>query len=199
MSDGVSASFDYTEFQKALGQYLAATEKSTTEMVNKKAGDVCLFAARATKSTTVPAKPSKKRMKMYHAIATGNTKFGKSTSGSAVKGKGNAAIAAKILNKRRAASSYSKAIFVKMAGDLGKLIRSKKSTADMTYAKGTPAKKSVKPVAKLKAEGLEDSHLSDILNSSMQAGIDGAVRDMRVYFDRKQAAVAKRFSGRKRR
>jgi hypothetical protein len=132
---------------------------------------------------------------LFNAIATGNTKFGASRFGVAVKRKGNAKIAKKIRSKRLKANNYSKSLFLKLAAGVGKKVRMLRRPKN---AEGKKAVKSKIPTAYFEITGVDQEHADKVLTPALEKGIAATVKDMRVYIERKLAKIAKAKSGRRR-
>jgi len=190
---------DLTEFNAAMRNYVKETKMTVAEAVDKKAIDLAFKAnqesKRADKGTIQP-----KGSQLYHVLAaTGATRHGKS-----VKGKGNKKIADKIASGRTSAVNYNKAIWLKLAADLGAAVkRLAKRSAKMDHVTGTKSKKggvTDKPFALLEIGGLkgvEAKNMREQLEPALKRAMTTVIKDMRVYIERKIAERAKKYSGRK--
>jgi len=209
-NDSVRIRVDTGELERSLRDYMAYTSKTLPEAVNKIAIDVAFQAEKVvTRSafktvsweklayvgTTTTTTVNKA---LFHALATGKTRFGKTRFGAAVKGQGNEEIAKKIFESRGRAVNYSRAIFIKLAEDLGKVLRRSVGRGLPRNASATKARKSIRPQASLNVDGVEKRHADDVLQPAMQRGIDAAAKDKREYITRKIAEGARRHSGRRR-
>jgi hypothetical protein len=191
--DSVRIKVDTGELQRALRDYMAHTSKTLPEAVNKIAIDVAFQANRAAKRATPNnIKRADANGKLFHSLAaTGATKFGK-----AVRGQGNAEIAQKIFDARVRAINYSKAIFLKLAKDLGGNMRSAIGRSLPSGPTATRARNSIRPQAVLDIVGIQDKHAANIIQPAMQGGINAVAKDKREYINRKIAEGARRHSGR---
>jgi hypothetical protein len=194
MADNVRLQVDLREFQKAMREYIVLSEKTVADAVNDKAGDVAFKSIKYLppfdKGTVPPYESG-----LFNAIATGNTKFGASRFGVAVKRKGNAKIAKKIRSKRLKANNYSKSLFLKLAAGVGKKVRMLRRPKN---AEGRKAVKSKIPTAYFEITGVDQEHADKVLTPALEKGIAATVKDMRVYIERKLAKIAKAKSGRRR-
>jgi hypothetical protein len=203
--DKIEVSVEAREFQKALVDYLIASKKDVGFALNKKGGDVAFSASKqmpeaievqATINTDYPQGEP-----LWHAIATGKTRFGVTKFGAAVKGKGNKKIADKIFNSRSRRAGFSRSIFLKIARDFGKKVKKLKSDK----VKNTKVK--------LAGTNGDDDFMAavfEILGVDGQRGFDSrldrAIRwglreqaaDMQKYINDKIAKRAKAHSGRRR-
>jgi predicted HNH restriction endonuclease len=133
-----------------------------------------------------------KNGKLFYALAAS----GKSKFGQVVKGEGIKAAAEKILNARLSARYYSKALFLKMAQDLGKTLRTVKKALP-SNAKGKKAKEALICYAELTIEGIEKEHADKIIGPAFQKGINAAAKAKRDRIAKKLAEGARKHSGRR--
>lgn len=182
MADGARITFQDEEFTRVFREYSKATSKTLEGAINAKAKDVCFRAANAanTKTSTFPDRYPKESP-LWHALAaTGATKFGQ-----AVKGQGNKKLARTIYNSRLRAKGYSRAIWRKIASDFGGALSGKASKID--HARGIKAKDSFKPEAQLIVDGLEQSHVDDVMQPAIDAALKYVAADMRLYLAKKMS------------
>ena len=192
MSDGVTLTFENKEFTRAIQQYEEASGKELAQILDDKGKDVCFFSAREIESGD-PSREHPKGSIIYHALASsGGTRFG-----TAVKGQGNKKLADKIYNRRRRSKGYSRAIFVKMAGDLGARLTVK--AGKIRYAGADKAKPGIKPFVLLRVDGLEKTHVENVLQPAIDRALPKVAADMNKYTQRKLSAIAKKHSGKGRR
>jgi len=193
--DSVRIRVDTGELERALRDYMAYTSKTLPEAVNKIAIDVAFQANRAAKKATPKnIKRADANGRLFHSLAaTGATKFG-----TAVRGQGNAKIAQKIFDARVRAVNYSKAIFLKLAKDLGGNMRSALGRSLPSGPTATKARNSIRPQAVLDIVGIQEKHAASIIQPAMQKGINAVANDKREYINRKIAEGARRHSGRRR-
>lgn len=183
--DRIELRIDDKEFMRALRDIIEMSSKEMPEVINRTAIDVCFQANKNTKRADKGSIDALKGTKLVHALAT---------RAGAVKGQGNKRKANRIVSARKAAVGYGKAIWLKMASDLGKKLRAR---ASIKHATGTKAEPGVKPTAKLAVDGLQ----GDLVNNIMQDALDRAVRakaaDMRKSVNDRLAKIAARKSGRR--
>lgn len=181
MSEGVAIEFNDPEFVRILRDYTKVTSKTTSEAINKKAISVAFRASRKIKKgRPLRAKKVREDSALWHALAaTGMNQ----NLGVAVKGKGNAAKAARIRGRRESARGYSKAIALKMAKELGGAVRTQIKNIDHAGAK--KARPGFSPTALLYVDGLERKHLKDFIQPGFDRAIDEEKRDMARYIARK--------------
>ena len=185
------------EFRRALKQYQQASNKTFSEVINKKAKDVALrsvqFTPKARLNKIRKYEPNGRSYarKILHARATMGTRLGK-----AKKGEGNKPLAEKLYKSRLQSRGYIAAGWIKAARDLGappprgiaKLQKGGRANKGKAI-KATPAKL-----------------FCDIFNMSIGAetvgleplkrALDFVRKDMQKYIDRKMAPVAKKYSAR---
>jgi len=196
MADKVTVKADATELTKALAEYMQHTSKDLPEAINRTAIDVAFKANRAAKKASKGGITSlaKRSPKLFHALAT----IGANKYGPKPKGSGNKAMAEKIVSNRLAAIGYSKAIFLKMAQDLGKKISASLGRGLPGNSRGRKAKAGgFRTEATLEIEGVQQSHADDILSPAMKKGLAAATADKRKYIAKKIAERAEKNSGRK--
>lgn len=188
----VHLDWDMKEFSEALKLYEKATQKEMSEIINVKAQRICMGAAQ-----DIPKAKARedKKSGLWNALATGKTKKGPTKFGVAVKGKGNKAIAAAIYGGRGKSYGYSKALWYKLAGDLGKTLRSK---FKIKHAKGEQAKTGMKPTARMEILGLEQDQIDKFMQPALEKAIKKEAASMVEYANAKLAKVAAQRSGRKR-
>jgi hypothetical protein len=200
MAAPISIKVDLREFNKALKEYVAESKMEIADAINKKAGDIAFRAAVNTpvaKGITVKDVGIPKGHPFWHAIATGKTKFGVSKKGAAVKGKGNKKIANAIFASRKRHISYSRALFLHIAAELGQKVKSIRKSSKIENAGGLKADRkglTDKPRATLKIIGVESSH-APILQDALNDGIAWVIKDMAGYVGNKIAKRAKAKSG----
>lgn len=191
------------DFIRALQQYTDLSSQNLTDAINKKAKDLCFEAAKVMPRGE-PYKDNPKGAKIYHVLAAGGnrakngqsleTRFGKHP-----KGKGNKKIANKIATARNTAKNYSRAICLKMAADLGAtLTRFVNKAGKIKHARGKAAKKGIKIAAYLDVDGLEKSHVQDVIQPAFNKAAKKVEKDMQKHINRKLREAAKKHSGRKR-
>lgn len=200
--DKILVDVDLKEFSDAMREYLKYTSLDVADAVNKKAGDVA-FSAGA--SSHVSAKKPERKLnkigaesKLWHALATGKTKFGPTKKGVAVRGKGNAAVAQAIWESRRRHIHYSKSLFLHLAKKFGKAVKSiREKDVDNISATPAPKKVSERPEAVFEILGVEPDH-KPLLDAAIKKGLQAQVKDMKKYIERKISERARKHSGRKR-
>lgn len=199
--DAVKLTLEDEEFTRAFRQYVELSSKTLAQSVNDKAKDLCFAAAREIASGD-PAREHPKGAKIYHILAAGGNsrKNGQSLEtrfGKAVKGKGNKKLADKIYNRRIRSRGYSRAICVKMAGDLGARLTIK--AGKIKHASGVKARwHQIKPAAFLNVKGLEKSHVEDVIQPAFERALRRVANDMQKYINKKLREAARKHSGRKR-
>lgn len=191
-------------FVRALQQYTDLTSENTVDAINKKAKDLCFEAAKQM-PVGKPYKDNPKGSKIYHVLAAGGnrakngqsleTRFGKHP-----KGKGNKKMANKIAVSRNTASNYSKAICLKMASDIGGYLKRRiiKKSGTIKHARGKRATKGMKIKATLDVEGLEKSHVDEVIQPAFNRAAKATTKDIQKYIDRKMKEAAKKHSGKRR-
>lgn len=199
--DKILVNVDLLEFQAALDEYVKESRLDVADAVNKKAGDVAFKAAtaRQVNGNRPKGKLNKlgKESKLWHALATGKTKFGVSKKGAAVKNQGNAAVAQAIWESRLRHIHYSKSLFLRLAQKFGKKVKALRASNTVENVAAKPATKGMfdKPEAILEILGVDADH-ETILDEAMLHGLRGQTADMRKYLDDKIAKRAKAHSGR---
>ena len=206
----VAMNLDVRQFNLALKQYVEHSRLSVSQAVTKQAIN---FAFRGNKRTQTANKGKFPDLSsgLFNAIAavnSGSGTFGETASlaqkkhlgGNIGKGRGKAKAAKKLRSRRTGAANYSKALWLKLAVQLGATsIRTVKvkqiKNADAEKAKGT--RFSDKPKATLHVWGIEEDHLRDVMEPAAQAALGDTVQDMRVYIRRQMAKLAQKHSGRK--
>jgi hypothetical protein len=181
--DKVTLRIDDAEFMAALDEYVRESSRELPAVIDGVARDLCFASVKATKKAS-PAKIEKLRgSRLVHALATmrGNPK-----------GSGNQAKADEIVNRRKSAVAYSKAIYLKIAGDLGAKLTSPKR---IDHAKGTRANVGYKPTAYLEVTGLESGHVADIMQPALDKSVPAVARKMRAHVEGKLAAIARKKTG----
>ena len=198
--DSVDITLDTREFEAALREYMRFTSKTLPEAINRTAVDAAFKANQATRRSKLKKQPwsklSKRQKNLFHALATGSTRLGKTRFGTATKGQGNDELAQKIYGARTRAVNYSRAIFLKLAKDVGGSVRTKLGRDLPGNATAKKAKESLKPEAVFTIKGVDAKHAREIIQPAMQAGLDRAAQDKRDYIAKKMAAEAKKRSGR---
>lgn len=130
-------------------------------------------------------------------------------AGPFVRGNSNAKAAAAISQLRFRASRYSQALWYKLVDQLREQTAQaqggkkgpakKKKIKNVTANAATETKTFDKPRAILKIEGVEQDHVTEILQRAADAGMRETIADMREYISRKLSGVAEAHSGRKKR
>jgi hypothetical protein len=213
-----TATSNAAAFQKMLADYVTVSSMDLAEATNKKAGDVALFAARYTKAAKVGDIPGYKTG-LYNALMAarpgiGSQKFQEAAAkaqkiggGRKVKGQQNKAGAQSVLNRRKGATNYSKALWIMLAKELGKEGKGAKKAIGISkglnkkYAEAVAAKKaSVNGVttATLLIKGAEDDHIRNILEPSLDPAMAAAARDMAPYVAKKMRERLKQVRKRRR-
>lgn len=198
--DKIQVDMDLKEFSDAMREYLKYSSLDVADAINKKAGDVAFSANKAPSVNS--KKPERKLNKigqesrLWHALATGKTRFGATKKGTAVRGKGNADVAQAIWESRIRHISYSKSLFLHLAKKFGKQVTAVRSKGtDNARATPAPKKVSERPEAILEILGVEKAH-EPLLQAAIQRGIKAQVKDMQKYINDKIAKRAKAHSGR---
>lgn len=213
---------DLREFTQALQLYVEESRLEVADAVNKKAGDVAIMAAKRAKKAQKGAFPPLSSG-IYNALAAADSnKYGgsfgdgafvaqeklkKRFGGRVVKGQGNAKAAKYLYNRRAGAIGYSKSIFLRLATQIGKAVRGvkvgkrvgalKSKHGEITQAKPAELTKwNDKPFATLEIFGIDKDHAKQEIEPALQGGVDDAVKDMRVYLNKKMRERARARSGR---
>ena len=202
---------DMTEFVETLREYVEANKRESSDLITAKAIEVAFYAAKEVKVAKASditalgaphkprqpgskAKPRAKTNRLFHALASEGGKLGKAT-----RGQGNYDLAVKIYNSRKRATSYSKALFLKLANQLkGKIYEFTKNP----YAKGRASIDGVKskkstPItleAELYIPGLDSEHYAGEMKPALQRGINNSAKNMQEYLARKLQKVADKYS-----
>jgi hypothetical protein len=200
MADKVKVRVNTSELIGALKAYQKHSSRSMPQIINGTAIDVAFKANRAAKKASVSKIPkykegdqSAKSTRLYHALAT----IGKNKFGPKPKGSGNKNTAETLAKRRYSAISYSKAIFLKLAQDLGKKLRVGIGSRGLPdNAKARKAKESPVCFADLTIVGIEKSHADKIIQPALQKGIAAAAKAKRDRIAKKLAEGAKKHSGR---
>ena len=155
MADGVEFEMDPRELAEALTWVEKNSKKDALEVVNDAAKVACIggratdggklkgalqltkTASKASIGKWDPEKETrgaltKKRARLFHALANEGTKHGK-----AKRGQGNADAAKKIYNSRQRARGYGKGIWLKIARDLGARVGNAAETGIATGKQAT--------------------------------------------------------------
>ena len=111
------------------------------------------------------------------------------------KGRGNKASADKIVNARKSASGYSKAIWLQIAKDLGAKLR---AGVKIKHAEGIRAKEGLKPTTILEVLGLEQAHIDKVMQSGLNKAVPIIAQKMRKRVESKLAQIAAKKSGTRR-
>ena len=168
----VTLSWDMKEFSDALKLYEKATQKEMSEVINQKAQRICMGAA----SQIPKARARADRFSgLWNALATGKTRKGINKLGVAVKGKGNQKVAMLIYNSRGRAYGYGKALWYKLAQDLGKSLRSKFT---IKHADGEKAVPGIKPTARMEIIGLEQDHIDRFMQPALEKAMSIEAKSM---------------------
>lgn len=208
MAKSVDVRVDLRQFTKALQQYEQESSRDIATIVKGAAIDVAFKANQATpraaKGEIPPASSP-----LYYALASANPvsnggAFGRAAEaaqrrikGRFVKGSGELKKAARLIrSKRSSAVSYSKALFLKLAAQIGGKVRVAKSS-DIGNAKATETKSKLRPAVTFKIEGIEQEHAKQIIQPALQKGINAVAVKFRDRLASKLAVNAKRHSGKK--
>ena len=180
------------EFSEALILYQKATQKEMSVIINDKTKSICFEAAREIpKAAERPEKGSK----LWYALATGKTKKGVDKKhGSAVKGQKIKKIANAIYSSRGKSYGYGKALFYKLATDLG---AASKKKFNIKHAHGEKAKPGMVPTARLEIIGLEQEHIDKFIQPAVNSAMKKVRDDMVDHANKKLAKIAAQRSGRK--
>jgi hypothetical protein len=194
MADKIKVTVNTSELVRAIRDYEKYSSRSMPEIINGTAVDVAFKANQSVKSAKVGAiKKADQDGKLWHALAaSGASRFGKT-----VKGQGNKEAAQRILSARNSARGYSKALFLKMAQDLGKTIKSALGRGLPGNSAAKKAKEALICYAELTVEGIEKSHADTVIGPAMQAGVDKAAKAKRDRISKKLSDAAKKHSGRR--
>lgn len=195
MADKVRVRVDTSELVAALKAYEKHSSRSMPAIINGTAIDVAFKANRAAKKARGEDMMHHQNYinKMFHALATmGNNKFGPTP-----KGKGNQRIAERIAKDRYDAIGYTKALFLKLAKDLGKNLRASVGRTLPSNADGQKAKEAFVCFAILTINGIEKRHADEQVQPALQKGVDLAAKAKRDRIAKKLAEGARKYSGRK--
>lgn len=184
--DNVALKVDSAEFMAALNDIVKMSSRELPEVIDGVGRDLCFAAQGKTKKAPVAKIEKLRGSKLAHALAT---KRGKK------KGRGNKAEADKIINARKSATGYSKAIWLQMAKDLGAKLR---ANVSIKHAKGIKAKQGVMPTTVLEVLGLQQSHVDEIMQSALDKAVPVISQKMRKRVESKLAEIAAKKSGRRR-
>jgi hypothetical protein len=183
MKNSVSATIDTREFMAALQAYEQESSRDLKTVVKSTAIDVAFKAnqsAVAAKKTAIP----KLKTGLFNALAA---------KSGFPKGSGNAREAERLYNRRVSAIKYSKALFLKMAQDLGAKVSALRKQISNSGADEMGTK--LVPTVELKIDGVESAHDRDILEPAMQEGVNKSAAKMRQRVADKLAKRAKAHSG----
>jgi len=202
--DRIKADWEMAEFTKALQEYLVESRKDTGTALNEKAVRIA-FSANKNMPSALEVKAQistdhPKGSSLWHAIATGKTKFGITKFGAAVRGQGNKKIADQIYSSRVRHAGYSRSLFLKLASDLGGKVRAVKKVASIENAKGKKANEGGKKdfmAAVLQILGVDQDHGSK-LDKAIASALTTEAADMRKYIEAKIAKRAQAHSGTRR-
>jgi hypothetical protein len=193
MADKVKVRVDTSELVRAIRAYEKHSSREMPAIINGTAIDVAFKSNSAAKlASEGKIRGADKNGKLFYALAAS----GKSKFGQVVKGEGIKAAAEKILNARLSARYYSKVLFLKMAQDLGKTLRTVKKALP-SNAKGKKAKEAIVCFATLTIEGIEKEHADKIIGPAFQKGINAAAKAKRDRIAKKLAEGARKHSGRR--
>ncbi len=187
MAKAVKFDVDISEMTRALRDYSAVSKRDLPKLINDAAIDVSFKAYGKAKKAKLGDIPPFKTGLYYALAAQRGFK----------KGQGIKKEAEKIHARRRSAVSYSKALFLALAGKLGKKLRARIGAKEVTNASATKARESLKPEAVLRIEGVEQSHADDILKPAMAHGISVVAGKFRDKLAKKLAGNAEKRSGRR--
>jgi len=202
MAQGVEYELDYSELAEAIEQYIEATKKDLSEVVNK-AAKAAAFAAvsEAPKTTKSKMKKHEPRERarytdhntLFHALATEGNKFGK-----AKRGQGNRALAQRTYNSRTRAIGYSKSLWLAIARDLGASIRASITHKDSGARPATP----LNPEAVMEVKETSGSRSASNLESyrdehrrALQRGLNAASIKLKMWAAEKLQKRSAQFSG----
>jgi len=193
MADKVRVRVDTSELVRAIRAYEKHSSREMPAIINGTAIDVAFKSNSAAKlASEGKIRGADKNGKLFYALAAS----GKSKFGQVVKGEGIKAAAEKILNARLSARYYSKVLFLKMAQDLGKTLRTVKKALP-SNAKGQKAKEALVCYATLTIEGIEKEHADKIIGPAFQKGINAAAKAKRDRIAKKLAEGSRKYSGRR--
>jgi len=193
MADKVRVRVDTSELVRAIRAYEKHSSREMPKIINGTAIDVAFKSNSAAKlASEGKIRGADKNGRLFYALAAS----GKSKFGQVVKGEGIKAAAEKILNARLSARYYSKVLFLKMAQDLGKTLRTVKKALP-SNAKGKKAKEALVCYAELTIEGIEKEHADKIIGPAFQKGINAAAKAKRDRIAKKLAEGARKHSGRR--
>jgi hypothetical protein len=191
MADKVQVRVDTSELVRAIRSYEKHSSREMPAIINGTAIDVAFKSNSAAKlASEGKIRGADKNGRLFYALAAS----GKSKFGQVVKGEGIKAAAEKILNARLNARYYSKVLFLKMAQDLGKTLRTVKKALP-SNAKGKKAKEAIVCFATLTIEGIEKEHAYKIIGPAFQRGVNAAAKAKRDRIAKKLAEGARKHSG----
>ena len=101
----------------------------------------------------------------------------------------------KIVNARKSASGYSKAIWLQIAKDLGAKLR---SNVKIRHAEGIRAKQGLKPTTILEVLGLEQAHIDEVMQTGLNKAVPIITQKMIKRVESKLAQLAAKKSGKRR-
>ena len=184
--DRVSLTVDSDEFMAALDDVIKMSSRELPEVLDGVGRDLCFAAQAKTKKAPIAKIEKLRGSKLVHMIATisGNKK-----------GRGNKASADKIVNARKSASGYSKAIWLQIAKDLGAKLR---ANVSIKHAKGTKAKQGVIPTTVLEVIGLQQAHVDQIMQNALDKAVPVISQKMRKRVESKLAEISEKKSGTRR-
>lgn len=193
MADKVKVRVDTSELVRAIRNYEKYSSREMPKIINGTAIDVAFKSNSAAKlASEGKIRKTDKDGKLFYALAaSGKTKIGK-----VVKGEGIKKAAESILNRRLSARYYSKVLFLKLAQDLGKTLRTVKKALP-SNAEGKKAKEALVCYAELTIEGIEKDHADKIIQPALQKGINAAAKAKRDRIAKKLSEGARKYSGRK--
>jgi predicted XRE-type DNA-binding protein len=184
--DRVALTVDSAEFMAALDDIVKMSSRELPEVLDGVGRDLCFAAQGKTKKAPVAKIEKLRGSKLAHALATmsGNKK-----------GRGNKASADKIVNARKSASGYSKAIWLQIAKDLGAKLR---SNVKIRHAEGIRAKQGLKPTTILEVLGLEQAHIDEVMQTGLNKAVPLITQKMIKRVESKLAQLAAKKSGKRR-
>jgi hypothetical protein len=183
--DKATLTVDSREFTAALNDLIKMSSREMPEVIDGVARDLCFSAAKLTKKARSAEIERLRGSKLAHALATMTGR---------PKGTGNKARADSLVNRWLAAVSYSKAIWVKIARDLGARLNSQFSIHN---AKGHRAKPGIKPTVILEVKGLESGHVDDIMQVALNKAVPIVTRKMTDRVNKKLRDMAAKKSARR--
>jgi hypothetical protein len=186
MEDGASLRFDTSELREALQDAIRLSSREMPAVIDGVARDLCFAAMRKTKTVAVSRIERLRNKPIMHATATLRGK---------PKGTGNAAEMNRIVNRRLSARGYSKAIWMKIAGDLGARLRTE--ARNIKHATGAKAREGIHPTATLDVKGLASEHVARVMQPALDKAVPMVAQKMRDRTARKLADIAARKSGRR--